>query len=185
MNKAYSVQAEETGCIVFSQHNIVARREGANELNCEFGEVSCKRAPEFDEYAEIGKVPVMALLAAGWWWECQNCSNCVYEDECVIHNEIAYCCEACRYQELAERIMTERRTQALIDCAHEKWHGVTVLHASECRGNGDVTFAFPGGANAARWSTKEDALYVSLVDHPAWAAFTGKPIEIIGRKAMS
>ena len=67
MKKAYSVQGDEHGCVVFAEHNVVARREGANELNIEFGDVeSCRRAPQFDQYADAGKVPVQALLDAGW-----------------------------------------------------------------------------------------------------------------------
>ena len=34
---AYSVQGDEYGCVVFARSNVVARRNGANELGIEFG----------------------------------------------------------------------------------------------------------------------------------------------------
>ncbi|MBO2700820.1 hypothetical protein [Shewanella algae] len=57
---------EEHGCIVFHHHGLAARREGACELGLDFEYVECARAPQFDQYAELGKVPPMALLEAGW-----------------------------------------------------------------------------------------------------------------------
>lgn len=183
LKKAYSVQGDEHGVVVFAGHSVVARREGANELNEEFGGVTCKRAPEFDEYAAAGKVPVKAMLAAGWWWECQSCGRHVYEDDCCIHDDVAYCCEACRDKELADRVVSERREQAFADCVHEKWPGVTVQHVHEFRGDGEATFTFPGGMGMARWVSQENALYVPLSDHPAWAEFTGRPVEIIERRS--
>lgn len=184
--KAYSVQADEHGCVVFSASGVVARREGANQLDCEFSDVkTCRRAPEFDEYADAGKVPVLSLLEAGWWWPCQNCETHVMDDgdEYVIHDERVYCCEPCRDADLADHIMSKRRNQALTDCAHEKWPGITVQFASDFRGDGTVSFTFPGGAHLANWHTKGNLLYVPLVDHPAWAAFTGRPVQIRDQKA--
>lgn len=71
--KAYVVREPDEGhCrIVFATRNVVARREGAAELNIEFEEVeSCTRAPWADQYAP-GPVPVQAMIEAGWWYECE------------------------------------------------------------------------------------------------------------------
>ena len=71
--KAYEVREPDEGhCrIVFATRNVVARREGAAELNIEFEEVeSCTRAPWADQYAP-GPVPVQAMIEAGWWYECE------------------------------------------------------------------------------------------------------------------
>lgn len=70
--KAYQVsEAFEGHCvIVFASRAVVARREGANQLDVSFGEVDqCKRAPWADEYAP-GPVPAQAKIAAGWYFEC-------------------------------------------------------------------------------------------------------------------
>jgi hypothetical protein len=56
-----SEDCEGHGCVVFHAHGIATRRLGAGELNCDFEDVSCRRAPEFDSYAVAGKVPVSDL----------------------------------------------------------------------------------------------------------------------------
>ena len=43
---------------------------GAHELHCDFEDVMCRRAPAFDSYADVGRVPVAELINAGWWFEC-------------------------------------------------------------------------------------------------------------------
>lgn len=71
--KAYSVQAEDCGCIRFAKSNVVARRQGANELDVEFEYVqSCRRAPEFDHLAP-GPVSNLELFNAGWQFFCDQC----------------------------------------------------------------------------------------------------------------
>ena len=82
--KAYSVQGNEYGCIAFARSGVVARREGANELNIEFEEVeSCRRMPGLDEYAgKPGGVPMSVLVENfGWSQECGYCERRVYSDE--------------------------------------------------------------------------------------------------------
>lgn len=71
---------EGHGVITFHHHGMAARREGAGELGYEFDDVEVSRAPEFDQYAEQGKVPPMALLENGWWMECHNCGHQVMAD---------------------------------------------------------------------------------------------------------
>jgi hypothetical protein len=72
--RAFVVSEDHEGkaIVVFAQHNVVARREGAQELNEEFEYVECRRAPEFDSFTEQGYVPRRALLAAGWWQQCHG-----------------------------------------------------------------------------------------------------------------
>ena len=56
--KAYAVTEEDenTGGIIYAEHNIVARRLGANEYaDGEIAYVSCRRAPWADEYYGIGR----------------------------------------------------------------------------------------------------------------------------------
>lgn len=71
--KAYVV-TEEWGeghaAVVFAARSVVARREGANELDCEFGDVSCKRAPWADGLAP-GPVSLKDCIElGGFWYEC-------------------------------------------------------------------------------------------------------------------
>lgn len=72
--KAYMVREPDEGscCIVFATSSVVARREGANELNIDFAEVdSCTRARWADSYAP-GPVPIKAMIEVGnWRYGCQ------------------------------------------------------------------------------------------------------------------
>lgn len=82
--KAYSVQGNEYGVIAFASSNVVARREGANELNIEFSDVeSCRRLPELDGYAgRPGGVPWRLLVEEhDWSQECGHCQRRVYSDQ--------------------------------------------------------------------------------------------------------
>ena len=81
--KAYSVQGNEYGVIAFAHCNVVARREGANELNIEFSDVeSCRRMPALDGYAgQPGGVPMRVLVEEHEWsQECGYCERRVYGD---------------------------------------------------------------------------------------------------------
>ncbi|WP_195723722.1 hypothetical protein [Ewingella americana] len=82
--KAFSVQADEYGCIVFAKSGIVARRQGANELDTEFSLIeSCRRVPALDKYAGVkGGVPWKVLVEEhDWSQECQYCCRRVSNDE--------------------------------------------------------------------------------------------------------
>ena len=66
--KAFVVHDGDEGwSIQFAEHGVVARRNGAAELDVAFGDVSCRREPGFDSFAATGEVPAAARLAAGWW----------------------------------------------------------------------------------------------------------------------
>ncbi len=80
--KAFSVQADEFGCIRFAKTHVEARREGAAELDVEFGDiVSCRRAPELDKYAAARHVPWKVLIEEhGWSQECGYCNRRVYDE---------------------------------------------------------------------------------------------------------
>lgn len=100
--KAFSVQADEFGCIRFAKNHVTARREGANELDVEFSSiVSCRRVPELDSYAATGNVPWKVLLTDhGWSQECGHCNRMVYAEpgEYVFDDEKdqAYCSVECQ-----------------------------------------------------------------------------------------
>ncbi len=100
--KAYIVTDETTeleAVIVFHQHSVAARRIGANNLNVEFSDVSCRRAPEFDGYAIVGRVPNRVLLNHGWWMGCTGCRKTVYGNDCdhppILRGDDVYCSQKC------------------------------------------------------------------------------------------
>lgn len=81
--KAFIVTGDDgAAAIIFARHAVVARREGACELGTEFSYVeSCRRAPEFDSWAELGRVPSFILVEKhGWQFECSYCYSMVSAD---------------------------------------------------------------------------------------------------------
>jgi len=142
--KAYTVyDGGDHSVIVFARHNVVARREGANELDCGFNELDyCKRSPEFDSYAP-GPVPPLVAIEHGWWFECSCCSRKVdgdvrqaAEDEgedadlfgAVADGRAVYCSETCRMKEFAEHQARKTAEVALIEVFESIFPGATINH---------------------------------------------------------
>lgn len=81
--KAYAVTEEDecTGGIIYAEHNVVARRIGANEYaNGEFSMVTCRRAKWADEYAKTEIVPASEMVWQGWRFECAGCGRTIEAD---------------------------------------------------------------------------------------------------------
>lgn len=171
--KAYSVQGEENGEIVFAKHAVVARRQGANILDEDFGSVSCTRAPWADEYAP-GPVPSLVMIDNGWRFECQGCGRTIdsdlewYPDDpkepvqtmAPVENEHGlFCTQACCDAYLTDRACRKACEEAAIATLSEKlvrkFPGITIggerMHAYSIHKDGlyvakqcIVPFTFPG-----------------------------------------
>lgn len=106
--KAYHVGEGSDGeqVVMFATNNAQARREGGNELNLTFEEVSfCRRAQWADEFAGQPFIPAQAYHDQGWWLYCNNCEKQLYEDaedddgnllEIVYAGRHAYCDQDCK-----------------------------------------------------------------------------------------
>lgn len=183
--KAYSVQDDEHGEVVFATSGIAARRIGANQLNTDFECIeSCRRLPWADKYASAGRVPSLELIAHGWWFECSHCYRKVCEDSChydkesgqeVMHQPVEegdciYCTPACRDAELKARAEAKARKEATIKLVTDKFPGVEVKWV----GDGEpakVSFTFPGGSYAAHWTVGEGSIDVANGDTASWEAY--------------
>lgn len=183
--KAYLVQddyGDGGACVRFARHNVVARREGAIELDCEFEDVTCRRYPAFDQYAEQGGVPDSVLVDHGWWFECMQCSQKIcsepYDED---GNEIEltpiyephriYCSAKCKQAFEAERQAERDRAEQVASAALKMWPGITVRHKNGYEQPPRVWFDFPGGQDQADWRLGEDTLRVSARDKAAWESF--------------
>lgn len=203
--KAYVVREPDEGhCrIVFATRNVVARREGAAELNIEFEEVeSCTRAPWADQYAP-GPVPVQAMIEAGWWYECEcgcgrridngegqhnidadgddgelNPMDPVYFDHGVYWNQKCIDAENEYRRQQAE---AKARDQAEVEAAvREKFPFATDVKALRYYSDGKfdalvASFMFPGGRFPANWTIGAKTIGIHGCDRDVWLALHPEP----------
>lgn len=113
--KAYFVQGDEYGVAVFATCNVVARREGANELDEHFGTVSCRRLPEADKYVKDREALNKALVEEmGFWQECAHCEAHVSDetDGRVWDGSTVFCNAECQHghEELMAKWAKERES---------------------------------------------------------------------------
>lgn len=203
--KAYKVHDgyEGYGTVIFAMNSATARREGANELGIEWGEVeSCRRAPEFDQYAP-GPVHPLTLIKHGWWIECQHCLRKVsidMADELEIDGLNpddfiprpaprggVFCSEGCECSSHMEKVGLEEAADALREVFEANFPGAEIQHLHVGGGpklekaDGSmgrcfvVTFRFPGGQYGASWDFGSDTCHVSKEDEEVFRAWRGIP----------
>lgn len=127
--KAFAVleNDENTGAIYFAKRDIEARKAGANEFgDGDISNVSCRRAPWADEYAEAGVVPAKACIAHGWHFECCGCGSTIDEDyldeedlllDGVIgqqHGRV-FCSEICECRFNLDKAISRDKERRMID----------------------------------------------------------------------
>lgn len=184
--KAYTVTdewGEGHAVVMFAKHNVVARRNGANALDCDFESVSCTRSPEFDSYAETGHVPPLVKIDHGWWMECWQCSARLdlddYDDErprsaMVEHGERVFCNATCMAAFDAERAAYKARFEEFKRRITEGRPDLAWRHfGGETGGTCYATFGFPGGKYGGSVRMDDDELSWSVAsgDMDAWTAY--------------
>jgi len=196
--KAYLVDTgdDEGAQIYFASTPGRAKARAAGEDGIEFVEVgSCKRMPQFDQYAATG-IPAKAYIQNGWWLECWGCHlRCSEEmDEDVEdddgnpiacdgpiyrgHNGI-WCSTQCQ-QRYDERKAEEKRlNDADIAATLAKWPLAKIAMPS-VRGDGKrcVYFKF-GGTQDAQWVIGETVVHIAQIDFAAWDEFKQKNQELL------
>lgn len=196
--KAYVVREDGEGncVVVFATNSATARREGGSELNLEFEEVeSCRRMPEFDQYAP-GPVPLHAALAAGWWHECNHCG--VRFDRDGRHDEdegdredafepvqdahqLTFCSPTCLSQDFARERARDARQNAAIEAALTRWPmAISVASGEYCLpypSRGTETRAnikLPGLRFPVSWPLGAAEMHVSQCDVEEFTRLYGK-----------
>jgi hypothetical protein len=190
--KAYQVteSGEGQACVVFAVSGAPARVAGASELGTDWdGIESCRRAPEFDDYAP-GPVQQRALFDAGWWFECGHCGHRVsqgeehddrHDDEgndadpadfgFVERGRRVFCCLACLAKEDAEKTASEERQAAVIEAAALRWPMATNIAAwgSELR----AVFSLPGLLGTVQWAIGKPEVLIEKRDEDAFRRLYG------------
>lgn len=181
--RAYSVQGNDGGCVVFAASNVLARRDGAQRLECTFAEVeSCRLAPEFDSYAEAGCVPRQVLLEKhGWWQYCSFCENHVTAETAgrVWEGDAVYCDIHCQAYYIDRdrdwQIERDRKSVAeneAVASAMEAFPGISNVRAiTSMKKVTLVYFNFPGGTCNAEWEPGYQTVRVGRADVDAWEAY--------------
>ncbi|WPZ36740.1 hypothetical protein T8K17_11400 [Thalassobaculum sp. OXR-137] len=100
------VSGEDQAVVRFAASNVIARREGANGLDVEFPDVSCKRAEHFDGFAP-GPVPDHALFKAGWWFFCTHCQARASDGSGALIDGVAYCSDHENAATVAARVVQD------------------------------------------------------------------------------
>ncbi len=199
--KAYQVHDGDEGwAIVFAYKNVVARREGANEIDADFSSVSCKRKPEWDQYAP-GPVPPLARIASGWWYECAHCGRRVSEDlhaevedegldpndfEIVEAGRLVYCSHTCSQKEWAQKRCNTAAKVALMELFASTLPDATILSVhvygqrleprNKTGDQSTVVYKFPGGKNNVHWTFGDEEHQITIEDVYAFYAWRGKPV---------
>lgn len=192
--KAYSVQTDDAGCIIFESNSASARRNGAGELGCDWEEIeTCRRVAWADIYADVRKVPPLEMIAHGWWFECSHCGTRVSDDSAdyddddneiphvpVAEGQAVYCSQNCLDAEHKDRAEREATIQAVKDAANSTFQNIEILHVGEVRppreteSRWQVTFKFPGGSGTAQWFAGDDLVSTNRSDQDAWEVYRGR-----------
>jgi hypothetical protein len=182
--KAYVVREDHDGgcAIVFATNGATARRQGATELNMEFDEVdSCKREPEFDQYAP-GPVPLSATLDNGWWHACTSCS-CTFDQEGRREDDVDedrddefnpvtdakghhHCSPTCMMQGWAERRKREAQQAAVIEAVCTKWPdaknaAIVTYSGGRTHEKMRAVFRLPGISDPIDWAPGETTALIA------------------------
>lgn len=155
---------DDRAVVVFAASVAEANRLGDTE--------DCERAPQFDGYAKDGAVPPLALLAAGWWLECDYCRRRIEDDRAgaVADGNRVYCNARHRTADRRKRRRHEARIKAAVAACAAKFAGLPIF---DLRGTGsDATrceFDFPGRKGLrALWEVGTENLWISTCDIETW-----------------
>lgn len=189
--KAYAVREDDEGhtVVVFAKSSAEARRLGGYKLDLAFEDVdSCRRAPEFDAYADAGKVPPLVMIEHGWWFECDYCGQKVDSDaegpdgeelHPVAEVDRVYCNSGHQMAEWRRRRTLQDRMNAVVEACSLKFYGWPIFdlrgHEHYTAGGRDTVaccdFDFPGRKGLhARWNLGDAMVYISECDREAWKA---------------
>lgn len=169
--KAFIVETDDPddSVVKFATTNVAARRNGADEIGADFGNVTCKRLPWADQFA--GKrIPETAFIENGWHFECSTCGDKVGKETPapVFALDLAFCSAKCHADEVADRQAAANRKQEVIDALLLKFPDVEVTFASDHDERRTASFKFPGGQDTAQWKLGEDSVMVTKRDVDAW-----------------
>jgi len=153
--KAWQVDADhnERSCIVWARSYPAARREGAQQLELDWADVTdVTRIPELDD----GVDDLLAWqLENGWHFECHSCYRRVTEDTGYVRRADAlFCNEECAGKRLVKMLADYRREAEVSAMALD---------------------AFPGGRIDRVWSSEYGGFAALQMTDGTWKHFECAP----------
>lgn len=183
--KAYAVQdkyGDAGAVIVFDVRAVSARRDGAGQLDCEFGDVSCRRARWADNYAPGPVPPKVAIEEGGWRYECaSSCGEWVDDEtEKPFYDQHGqpWCSQSCHDSTKAHdaKIKAEREAaeEACRAATMDRFPFAEITYIARSGSPGykyRAHFKFPGGKFDASWCPDDPGrVCVARADVEAWQA---------------
>lgn len=89
--KAFKVEddwGDNGAVIVWARNYFEAKREGAQALDMEYGDVECERFPKLDGFT--GDL-LQWMLDEGWYFSCQECEARCYSENIVRRSDDVFC----------------------------------------------------------------------------------------------
>lgn len=183
--KAYTVREDYEGhsCVIFAETGVVARRRGANQLNVDFESVeSCKRSPEFDQFAP-GPVPVKELIAAGWWFEAMDGGRVDQEDTDPFYpkgsDHVYRSWMGWLDDQVVAAVQRKAEEDAKAACLAAFPFAGNIRAFRRCQPSGGsalaCSFTWPGQEHgSATWVIGDSNVYVCAGDKDAWNALRAR-----------
>jgi hypothetical protein len=181
---AWCVEDEEGADIVFAKDEDTAKQIGASKFWSKAEYISAERAPQWNQFAELGYVPAKDLIEDGWRLTCHYCDKDVDSDEwdydsdtrlhLVYDCKVVFCSQSCHDQHHHERDVAKVRMSQAKAILLSKYPGIYDLrvHSSGSNYPTYANFNAPGCQYRIEWASNDPhVVYVVQADQSAWAEF--------------
>lgn len=147
-------------------------------------EENTPRAPEFDQYEQLGYVPAEAMIANNWYQYCDHCgrrSDCEEDDdhdgqqvEHVFRGQFYFCHPVCEQSWRSERDRVKADQDRFCEYLLGKYPSLKLkgIHG----GGKNSLYAsadFPGGKCSFSQAVGSEKVYLSTANMDAWKSFGG------------
>jgi hypothetical protein len=159
-----------------------------------------QRAPEYDQFADLGYVPPMQLLSDGWYLCCDECgrrSDCEEEEdddgnpllsvEAMAVDSYFFCGRQCYAGWARQKTDWEARKVDAVESLHKflPYPGIAHISVFGTMDETCVDFTFPGSKHRVSWIFGEKSFTVNRGDVEALNLWRGKPAMLCYESAIA
>jgi hypothetical protein len=179
---------------LLAQTHSEAIAQGAGLYDYDEEYVEAIRAPEWDQYASLGHIPLQSIVNAGWKVPCHNCETLVesgmrkdyftydeddeeIEIEPIFTKTRCFCSKECLSDYDNKKLAMHDRQHEVVQYLTDKYPHLTDLHVTGGWEDYPVYASFHfGGKYKADYNTDEKSdckgLTIRQIDLAAWHEFT-------------